>query len=130
MPLYLIQAGGNDGPVKIGVAKDILARLTILQAGNHLPLRLIGVKKGKTADEKYLHWLYRHLRIRGEWFAFDETLLAEFDSPASLIREVPTTPEKFAPILAARNNGKTFGEIASMFGVSRQNVHQIVKRFA
>lgn len=60
--------------VKIGYARDIATRLSELQVGNHMPLRLIAWfpapnrYKAKQWEEQ-LHWRFRQQHIRGEWFA-------------------------------------------------------------
>ena len=70
--VYLIQAG-RKGPIKIGVARNVNARMCILQTGNHKELRLI-VKLGPFTEyyaykiEGLLHKKFSNRRIRGEWF--------------------------------------------------------------
>ncbi len=74
MAVYFIQAGPN-GPVKIGRAANPPARLAELQGANHEELRLLRVIPGNETTERALHGLYAHLRIRGEWFRFDASML-------------------------------------------------------
>ncbi len=65
---YLIQAGGYDGPVKIGsTAGDPEKRLRQLQVGNARPLELIWVFPEDIETE--LHGLFRAHQLMGEWFA-------------------------------------------------------------
>lgn len=66
--VYFIQAG-DDGPVKIGITRDPKKRLSYLQVGNHLPLRLIGLWPAADSEEEaFLHSYLEGERIRGEWY--------------------------------------------------------------
>lgn len=72
--VYLIQAGGKKGAVKIGVAKDVHRRLSQLQTGNHLPLNLIAFIPCENRSEaekleRWLHYKLRRFNIQGEWFS-------------------------------------------------------------
>lgn len=64
---YAIQAGEN-GPVKIGLAKNPRERLATLQTGNHEELRGLAAWRVLPIEEKLLHDEFRHAHIRGEWF--------------------------------------------------------------
>lgn len=71
--VYLIQSG-YTGPIKIGVAKDVNARLCGLQVGNPIELKLITsigpFNRAKAeALEKQLHRKFKHKHVRGEWFS-------------------------------------------------------------
>lgn len=71
--VYFIQA--SSGPIKIGVAVDVAARLAELQIGSHESLNLLGVVTGDAAREGELHGMFSSLRIRGEWFRPADELL-------------------------------------------------------
>ena len=71
---YVI-AGGDTGLVKIGKSVDVQARLSSLQSGSPVPLRLLRVIRFDC--EQLMHRRFDHLRTRGEWFAFDERMLTE-----------------------------------------------------
>jgi hypothetical protein len=72
--IYFIQAGGRDGPIKIGRAKDPLARLADLQVANHERLRLLMTIADNGTLEITLHKRFNSLRIHGEWFRCDGDL--------------------------------------------------------
>lgn len=65
--VYVIQANG-DTPIKVGVAKDVHARMRTLQTGNPRQLRLLYVVPGAHALETKFHRQLRHSRLCGEWF--------------------------------------------------------------
>lgn len=68
MAIYFIQCGKN-GPIKIGQTEnDIKERIRQLQTGCPYELRLLWVYTGSDYDEKDVHGLFEHERIRGEWF--------------------------------------------------------------
>ena len=68
---YFIQAG--DGPVKIGRATDVAARLRELQVGNPEKLKILCATK--LLSEAQAHELFAEDRLRGEWFRPSEFLL-------------------------------------------------------
>ena len=70
MAVYFVQAG-EDGPVKIGFAKDARSRLSKMQSDNHETLRLVACYEGTTKDERGLHQIFSCHRVRGEWFSAD-----------------------------------------------------------
>lgn len=63
---YAIRRGGVGGPVKIGRAADVAARLASLQTACVEVLELIAVLKNDREAE--LHDALADHRIRGEWF--------------------------------------------------------------
>lgn len=60
---------GSSEPIKIGVAKDVRARIRGLQTGNPELLRLLYVLPGDNELEWQLHRKLKGSRIQGEWFA-------------------------------------------------------------
>ena len=70
--LYFIQQN-DDGPIKIGITTNVASRLSSVQCGNPQKLNLLfslpyPSKEHARADERYLHFLFEHLKISGEWF--------------------------------------------------------------
>ena len=53
--------------IKIGFSNNIKKRMGQLQGGNPFKLYLIGVIYNKWY-ERELHSIFKHLKIRGEWF--------------------------------------------------------------
>ncbi len=70
---YFIQAV-DGGPIKIGTARDVSARLAELQVANPNELVILGTTP---LPEASVHRRFAHLRIRGEWFTASASLLAE-----------------------------------------------------
>lgn len=73
---YLNQA---HNAVKIGKTKNVKARFRSIQTASPVKLKLlkiIDVKSGKEArdKEKLFHDKFNHLRLHGEWFAFQNKL--------------------------------------------------------
>lgn len=69
MPVYFARFG-SDGPVKIGFAKNITARMDNLGRRLWDDMKIIRVLDATEKDEKTLHKRFSHLNIRGEWFTF------------------------------------------------------------
>jgi hypothetical protein len=63
--VYVIRAGG---PIKVGVAKDVAARLATLQTGNPYRFDLLAVLPGAHDLEWQLHRRIESDRLEGEWF--------------------------------------------------------------
>lgn len=72
--VYFIQPV-DGGFIKIGRARDPIRRLTVLQLGCPVQLRLLGVIGGGAERESWLHQKFTHLRMHGEWFQPGESLL-------------------------------------------------------
>lgn len=66
----------DDGPVKIGTARNPVKRLAMLQTGNPRDLQLRVVVPGDSRVEQSLHWRFWEYRLCGEWFSHQEILLA------------------------------------------------------
>jgi len=76
MNVYFVQ-GVNGGPVKIGKAHNVKARIASLQTGNCEELNLVILLMNVAPEiEKCLHEKYDKYRIRGEWFS--EKVLTDF----------------------------------------------------
>ena len=73
--VYFIQCG-KTGPIKIGYANDVKARLATLQTASPFDLRLLATIKGRPSLERQLHNRFAGDRLRGEWFLPTSELLA------------------------------------------------------
>lgn len=96
MPVYLIRQG-LTGPVKIGLATDVVKRLRQLQTNQPITLHILRVLDGERALEKILHEKYELQRLSGEWFSFSEDM-TKGDLGAS---DLPIPPVK-------RNFGRNY----------------------
>lgn len=63
--VYVIRAGG---PIKVGVARDVAARLATLQTGNPYVFELLAVLPGAHDLEWQLHDRIKDHQMQGEWF--------------------------------------------------------------
>ncbi|HEY6254511.1 MAG TPA: GIY-YIG nuclease family protein [Xanthobacteraceae bacterium] len=79
MPVYMIQAGGEHGPVKIGVTDDVEKRLIGMQTGNHQRLVVLRLFEGGAAEERLLHERFADHRLDGEWFSFSKQMLSDVE---------------------------------------------------
>ena len=66
--INFIQAG-EDGPVKIGKAKNPQARLSVLQTGSSDRLYIRAILDAPDEAEKHLHKALASAKMRGEWFS-------------------------------------------------------------
>ena len=69
----------NGGYIKIGLSKDIAARISNLQTGSPLKITLLAYFEATEEDEKMLHRRYKHFRNRGEWFRKNKALMDFID---------------------------------------------------
>jgi len=69
--IYFIQQG-KDGPIKIGITDDLKSRVSSLQTANPYKLHLLYSEKLQPGlaekEEAHLHWVFKGIRLRGEWF--------------------------------------------------------------
>ena len=123
MAVYMIQAG-DDGPVKIGSAKNPESRLSEFQTGHHVHLRIIRLFEGGLKEEMGLHKKFARARIRSEWFDPDpdilsgDTGLIEIRLDPSLLRRRRINPNDTKLKQAADRNGLSGIEIARQMGVT------------
>ena len=69
--VYFIKGGKF---VKIGVARNVAARISGLQVGCPVELTLLASIDGGHATERQLHKMFNHHRTRGEWFNFHKEI--------------------------------------------------------
>lgn len=77
--VYFIQS--QSGHIKIGYAKDVVARLAALQCANPEPLTLIGTVPGTRGLEVALHKRFAAHRLLGEWFTANADILQFIKAP-------------------------------------------------
>lgn len=68
MAIYFVQAGDN-GPVKIGFAKDPHTRFNKIQSDNAERLTMVALFDGHVADEAALHEKFAPHHLAREWFS-------------------------------------------------------------
>lgn len=88
--------------VKIGFSENPYVRFSKIQSDCPTELELTCVIDGAQAGEAELHKRFSHLRVRGEWFADDGSISAEFNAQTSLPRPAsrpPFGPNQFAAIM-------------------------------
>jgi hypothetical protein len=76
--IYLIVNESNTY-CKIGYSKHPDKRLLELQTGNPEKLTLVRRYKGFKALEKHIHFRYKHLNVKNEWFKYSIELLEDLD---------------------------------------------------
>ena len=81
--IYLI---GNTqfGVCKIGYTANLTNRITSLKTGFPYKMGVLATVKGTRKQETRLHKVFEHLRLEGEWFKYDETILEYFTNPEKL----------------------------------------------
>jgi hypothetical protein len=72
--IYIIKEKDNDSRVKIGVTKDVAARLSNLQTGNPNILEVVAVFPGELEDEQALHSIFAEDRVLREWFIYSDRI--------------------------------------------------------
>lgn len=70
--IYFVER--EDGLIKIGKAKDYRRRVGQLQS-EYGRLKILGLVEGGYTEERKLHKQFTSIRITGEWFRADESLL-------------------------------------------------------
>lgn len=99
--IYFIQAGGPDGPIKIGFSNHPRTRWRTLSAAWYEELHLLGATSGSLLTERDYHCRFEHLHINGEWFRAAPELLEHiatlpplrgFNPPSRRKRGVRTRP--------------------------------------
>lgn len=71
--IYFVERA--DGLIKIGKAKNYRRRVGQLQS-EYGQLKILGLIEGSYKEEKRLHAQFKSVRITGEWFNAEESLLS------------------------------------------------------
>lgn len=129
--IYFVQAV-NGGAIKIGYSANVLDRLKSLQCASPLKLQIIGLMKGSPLEERTLHNKFVEARLHGEWFDNSNELegfiskLPKFDISSDYITDEQFPKADEDVCLYLYKAGYNLGGIGSLFGISRQRVHQIL----
>jgi hypothetical protein len=76
--VYFVRKG-SSGPVKIGKTTSMKSRLSQLKTASDEPLEVLATINGYTNEEKELHSKFSHIRLEGEWFKSEPSLLQFID---------------------------------------------------
>jgi hypothetical protein len=72
--VYFVQVI-SSGDIKIGYSTNIRSRISTLQTSIPEKIKLLGYISGDLGKEKELHKKFRILRLRGEWFRCDSSII-------------------------------------------------------
>lgn len=92
LPVYFIANGEKRlSPIKIGRTNSLKRRMTELQTGNPVPLRLLGYVKSRedASLENELHHFFYERRGSGEWFDIEAEDIVPFLLAAGSSAYVP-----------------------------------------
>ncbi len=81
--LYIAQVGAG-GPVKIGYSRLPATRIKALEHNSAFPVTLLRVLTGDHLTERAFHRRFRHMKIGGEWFWFNDDMLSYVPSRAEI----------------------------------------------
>lgn len=134
MAIYFVQAE-HGGPIKIGYAINIIDRHKQLQVASPYKLIVLAHMKGGHLDENALHNRFAEYRLHGEWFLPCEELfefiknLPKFEIANGLIVDdsLPTLTDSNT-LWKLYEVGYNLQAIGSIFGVSKQRIHQILQK--
>lgn len=109
MTVYFAQAGGPDGPVKIGVSRNIQMRIRSIQNGCPDDVCVIREIDGGHREEMWLHRHFRDCRKRGEWFDYHPEMLVIIPDLSEHPAPMPTKarPDTFVGMLIEAFDGPT-----------------------
>ena len=119
--------------LKIGYTKNINKRLSQLQVSSPVKLEVLHLIDGDVTIEKKLHVLFKNLRISGEWFKFDSSILEYFADKECLLWKHGFTSEEKIPVIGIirhhrLNNNMSLDTLSDMYGCTSQSMHEIEKR--
>jgi hypothetical protein len=95
--LYFI--GAEEGPVKIGYARDLWARFRGIQNSCPIELKVLAACVGGRMMEREYHRRFAEHRLHGEWFERVPALAEEIDliNRTQIFAHLTATP-RFAPV--------------------------------
>lgn len=134
MTVYIVQLGYRP-VVKIGITRDIWARLKTLQDANPEILRVRAVLDGDAEREAQLHLRFMQHWIRGEWFRLEGSLKQYIESlqrPAMRWRE-DKSRDRMAlrkRVLAYRQNRSPIIEVWMIEEGAKQHMIALAEAYA
>lgn len=119
--------------LKIGYTKNINKRLNQLQTSSPVKLEVLHLIDGNINLEKELHVLFKDLRVNGEWFNFDTSILQYFVDKKCLLWEYGFTTEEKIPIIGLVkyhriSNNMSLDTLSNLYGCTHQSMYEIEKR--
>jgi hypothetical protein len=90
------------GIIKIGIARDVMQRLNSLEMGGGVSLELLRVVPGAEHYERDLHLALDAYRLRGEWFAPSEEMMALIDGDEPIASFLARVADRIAGIVAVK----------------------------
>lgn len=102
--VYFVRSAQQNA-VKVGIARDVRARIAGLQTGNPNRLELVGAIPGGRHAELFLHRLLGEKRLVGEWFEIDDAV----NVVLSLVPPFQDTPPAVEAALA-RSDARSYRE--------------------
>jgi hypothetical protein len=131
--IYFIQAG-EGGPVKIGKADNVSARLVEMQCDNHADLVLLRQIEGGRLTEAWFHRAFASFRLRGEWFAYQPAMLtaeAPEETAAPPSTSKPAKPLAPGHILSRIHSTRGASKhVAARLGISQAAISGWLQRGA
>lgn len=76
---YVYFVASDSGPIKIGLASNVEARIKSLQTAHPFKLTLLATSEGGQAQERDYHTRFAAHRLHGEWFARCPDIEAEIE---------------------------------------------------
>lgn len=73
--IYFAKPVGAEGPIKIGISRDVSKRLSEMNTGP-IEIEIIAVSEGGFREERQLHVQFAPAHVRGSWFSPTPELLA------------------------------------------------------
>ncbi len=112
--VYFIQII-SSGEIKIGYSTNVKKRMNGLQTAIPEKIKLLGFFAGDKQKEKELHKKFKHLRIKGEWFKCDASIIDLINSCNEL-----TFQNNMAIHIELLEDGKTVNMYSKMSNVFRK----------
>jgi uncharacterized protein (DUF433 family)/transposase-like protein len=127
--IYFIRAASGEGPIKIGCSESPEGRRRQLSSDLKIPLVILADAPGAFEEEGSLHRQFADARVKQEWFAPTEELLALVDIVATS-GELPPSPEgdRVQDMARLYVAGQTLQQIGDRFGMTRERVRQILRK--
>ena len=88
--IYFMRAN-NDGPVKIGWSHNLALRMKQVKSNSDTILTVIRLVEGDKWVERWFHKEFKLLRISGEWFRFDPSMM-ELSPPIDRPEDISAMP--------------------------------------
>lgn len=119
--VYFLEAECEGRPVKIGLSKDPVRKLSFFETSSPVPVRYVLVMPGGSSLLKTLHSRFASTQMHGHWFKMSPDIESYIEEQSHVSAAVAEKADRSGwPLLSV-------GSAAQLLGVSRDEIDRLCR---